>query len=115
MPSREEVDLFAKTLLVPTPPSLLLFTLGIVHIVRQSKRLRETANHSKLAQAEAVCTFAEETLLDLITMFAASLAINWLYRRGFKPLAWFCVALPILLIVLVVVLFIQTRRNKQKK
>lgn len=115
MPSEEDVKMFAKTLLVPSPPSLILFTLGIVHIINQSKRLRQKDGKSKLAQAEAACTFAEESLLDVITMFAASLAINWLYRRGFKPLAWFCVALPILLIVLFVVLLIKRRRNKHTK
>ncbi len=119
-----EKEEFIKRLFVPSLPSAILLTLGAVDIAVQAKELagkvkRNTSvknkQERKLYNYEAGSYFLEEVLLDVVTLSAASVAINWLYRSGLKPLAWFCVFLPIALISITIALHIKKLKQHSKE
>jgi len=117
-----EVDLVARKLLVPSLPSIILLGFGAVDIAWQAKQLRQRcargdgSPRARLDRLEAGSRFLEESLIDVATLFAASVAINWLYRSGLKPLAWLCIVVPLLLVSLTIVLHIaKLRQRKQSK
>lgn len=109
---------------VPTAPSAVLLGLGLVDLVIQGKELsnkllleKETKDprRRELNQLEAGSRFLEECLLDIITLLAAAVAINWLYRSGLKPLAWSCVILPLILISITIILHVKRLRNQTSR
>lgn len=119
-----EKEEFIKRLFVPSLPSAILLTLGAADIAVQAKELAgkikrnsdiKNKQERQLYNYEAGSYFLEEVLLDVVTLSAASVAINWLYRSGLKPLAWFCVFLPIALISITIALHIKKLKQHTKE
>jgi hypothetical protein len=119
--AKPDVD-WAARLLVPTLPSAILLLLGGIDLFVQAKELKVTLQTNKkttnpclreLQSLEATSRFLEEACLDILTLVAATMAINWLHRSGLKPLAWLCITLPLALITITIMLHI--KRLKKAK
>ena len=112
---------YITRLVTPSPPVLILVGLTLLNIIYQYKRVTKkqenvysTELEQRLAKSKVYCFLFEEIIVDISTLAVASLGINWLYYH-WRPVAWFCVMLPILCTILMLVMKKREKRMANHK
>lgn len=112
---------YITRLVTPSPPVLILVGLTLLNIIYQYKRVTKkqenvysTELEQRLAKSKVYCFLFEEIIVDVSTLAVASLGINWLYYH-WRPVAWFCVMLPILCTILMLVMKKREKRMANHK
>jgi hypothetical protein len=112
---------YITRLVTPSPPVLILIGLTLLNIIYQYKRVTKkqencysTELEQRLAKSKVYCFLFEEIIVDVSTLAVASLGINWLYYH-WRPVAWFCVMLPILCTILMLVMKKREKRMANHK
>lgn len=114
------MDKYLSRLIVPSPPTLVLVGFMLLNVGFQAKQISKSKPkvfsnkiEEELAKTNAYSFLLEEIILDVMTVGVASLGINWLYHN-WRPVAWFCVLLPLLVMIGVLVLHKKAKKQSAK-
>lgn len=113
---------YITRLVTPSPPVMIMVCLTLLNIIYQYQRVTRNCKPSyptteleqRLAKAKAYSFLLEEVIVDFSTLAVASLGINWLYYH-WRPMAWFCVLLPIAFVIMMLVLKNREKRDRTSK